>query len=130
MYFNDFLCYLPQHISATNHFSVLISVDSDHLYYESCLELSDQYLCFLLLTTNTVDQYYSCFLIMSSYCLWLNDYLALQLIGSNARALSLYLWLDLNVISVVQTNTSTIPYIKLKSMKSKTKNILRRYVIC
>nr|YP_009315626.1 Hypothetical protein ORF_11 [Liagora brachyclada]SCW24284.1 Hypothetical protein ORF_11 [Liagora brachyclada] len=129
MYFNDFLCYLPKHISATNHCSILISVDFNNLYYESCLELSDQYLCFLLLTTNTVDQYYSCFLMMSSYCLWLNDHLALQLIGSNTRALSLYLWLDLNVISVVQTSISTTPYIKLKSMKSKTKNILRRYLI-
>nr|YP_009314193.1 Hypothetical protein ORF_11 [Izziella formosana]SCW22447.1 Hypothetical protein ORF_11 [Izziella formosana] len=129
MYFRNFLYCLPVYVSGTNNVCLLISCDLNNLYHESCFELYGQHLCFILLTANVVNQYHAYFVMISFLCLFIDGDLILQVLASNTRALSLYIWLGLNIVLVVHAGVSTIPYIKIKSIKSKTKNLLRRYLI-
>ena len=126
---NNFLYYSLKDVLYVNNTSILITFDLNHVYCEFCFEVCDYDLCFVLLITNTTNHYYACFLMMSSLCLVVEHDIVLQLIGSNSRALSLYLWLGLHMISTVQICTNMTPYLKLKNIKSKTKNMYRRYLI-
>ncbi len=108
---------------------VLSAVTLDNIYCQSSLEISLNYIDFVLLTINISVKHYAAGLLMSYCCIQMTDELFLQVSSFNLRAISLYFWLGWNLIFSKPITRNMTPYLKLKNTKSKTKNYYRKYLI-
>nr|YP_009313786.1 Hypothetical protein ORF_11 [Helminthocladia australis]SCW22040.1 Hypothetical protein ORF_11 [Helminthocladia australis] len=112
------------------HLYILSYMNLRHIYYLSYIEICESSLNFLFIFTNCYSTSYSSIILTIYYCrVILNNCLIVQVASYNLRAMSLYIWLGYIIIGFRPGNCIILHYIKLKTLKSKTKNFHRRCLI-
>nr|YP_009315422.1 Hypothetical protein ORF_11 [Yamadaella caenomyce]SCW23877.1 Hypothetical protein ORF_11 [Yamadaella caenomyce] len=113
-----------------NNFVISITAFCNNDIYDvASIEVDAAHVDFVI--SSRPDLSYSFFVL--SFCITfmsrIDQSVTLQVIIYNYSAVSLYLWVGYNVTGVFHLFHDAGTYFKLKFVKSKTKNVLRRFLI-
>nr|YP_009313989.1 Hypothetical protein ORF_11 [Hommersandiophycus borowitzkae]SCW22243.1 Hypothetical protein ORF_11 [Hommersandiophycus borowitzkae] len=119
------------------HFNihVLVYISDNSIYNCASLDCSKSSIDFLTSVSNSSYKYYGLTLLLLYIYVLLpvsiidDQYLYLQVLSSNKRAITVYIWLGFKIIYVQKNVNYMNTYVKLKIEKSKIKNTYRRCLL-